>query len=208
VDPSDNTPGAGRAIDDSSSSPLIAPDGSVFYGAYTRYNYVQGHLMHFSASGTYLGAYRFGWDITPAIFPRVNGYSIVTKENHYPAGSYCDDPNHCPSVRRATDPTGYFVTRLDESLAVEWQVRNPNNQEWCVNGPAIDRDGVSYVNAEDGSLYAIGPDGKIRQSIVLTEALGQAYTPVAIDDSGRVYAEKAGRLFVVTGEPRRRAVRK
>jgi hypothetical protein len=208
VDPSDNTPGAGRALDDSSSSPLIAPDGSVFYGAYTRYNYAQGHLMHFSASGTYLGAYRFGWDITPAIFQRANGYSIVTKENHYPAGSYCDEPNLCASVRRPTDPSGYFVTRLDESLAVEWQVRNPNDNEWCVNGPAIDRDGVSYVNAEDGSLYAIGSDGKIRQSIVLTEALGQAYTPVAIDDSGRVYAEKAGRLFVVTGAPRRRAVRK
>jgi hypothetical protein len=209
VDPSDNTPGAGRAIDDSSSSPLIAPDGSVFYGAYTRYNYVQGHLMHFSASGTYLGAYRFGWDITPAIFPRANGYSIVTKENHYPVGSYCDDPTHCPGgVRRATDPSGYFVTRLDESLAVEWQVRNPNNQEWCVNGPAIDRDGVSYINAEDGMLYAIGPDGAIRQSIVLTEALGQAYTPVAIDDKGRVYAEKAGKLFVVIGGPRRRAARK
>jgi hypothetical protein len=208
VDPSDNTPGAGRAIDDSSSSPLIAPDGSIFYGAFTRYNYFQGHLMHFSTSGTYLGAYRFGWDITPAIFPRVNGYSIITKENHYPAGSYCDDANHCPSVRRPTDPSGYFVTRLDESLAVEWTVRNPNNQEWCVNGPAVDRNGVSYVNAEDGFLYAIGTDGKIRESIMLTEALGQAYTPVAIDDSGRIYAEKAGRLFAVTGMPRRRAVRK
>ncbi|MDQ6800222.1 MAG: hypothetical protein M3041_05230 [Acidobacteriota bacterium] len=208
VDPSDNTPGAGRAIDDSSASPLIAPDGSVFYGAFTRYNYFQGHLMHFSTSGAYLGAYRFGWDITPAIFPRVNGYSIVTKENHYPVGSYCDDSIYCPSVRRATDPSGYFVTRLDESLAVEWQVRNPNNQEWCVNGPAIDRDGVSYVNAEDGFLYAIAPDGTIRESIMLTEALGQAYTPVAIDDNGRVYAEKAGRMFVVTSIPRRRAARK
>jgi hypothetical protein len=42
---------------------------------------------------------------------------------------------------------------------------------------------------------------------MLTDALGQAYTPVAIDDSGRVYAEKAGMLFV-TGTGRRRAVRK
>ena len=208
VDPSDNTTGAGRATDDSSSSPLIAPDGSIFYGAFTRYNYFQGHLMHFSASGTYLGAYRFGWDITPAIFPRPTGYSIVTKENHYPAGSYCDNPVFCSNVRRSTDPSGFFVTQLDESLAVQWQVRNPNDQEWCVNGPAIDRDGVSYVNAEDGFLYAIGPDGRIRESIKLTEALGQAYTPVAIDDKGRIYAEKAGILFVVTGGPRRRAVRK
>src|SRR5438105_2074468 len=208
VDPSDNTLGAGRAIDDSSSSPLIAPDGSIFYGAYTRYNYAQGHLMHFTSAGTYLGSYRFGWDITDAILPHGNDYSIITKENHYPSGSYCDDPNACPSIRRADDPPGYFVTRLDSSLREEWKTRNPNNQEWCVNGPAVDRDGVSYVNAEDGFLYAINPDGTLRQSIMLTSALGQAYTPVAIDDSGRIYAEKAGVLFVVSSFPRRRAVRR
>src|SRR6266852_509644 len=208
VDPSDNLMGSGRAIDDSSSSPLIAPDGSVFYGAYTRYNYARGHLMHFSASGDYLGSYPFGWDITPAIFPRVKGYSIVTKENHYNVRSYCDDASQCSNARRANDPAGFFVTRLDQSLAVEWQVRNPNDQEWCVNGPAIDRNGVTYINAEDGFLSAITAEGKIREAIVLTEALGQAYTPVAIDDNGRIYAEKAGQLFVVTGIARRRAVRK
>ena len=208
VDPSDNTTGAGRALDDSSSSPLIAPDGTVFYGAYTRYNYARGHLMHFTASGAYLGAYPFGWDITPAIIPRSNGYSIVTKENHYNIPSYCDDQTHCSTVRRPDDPGGFFVTRLDQSLAVEWQVVNPNIQEWCVNSPAIDRNGVTYVNAEDGFLYAITADGKIRESIALTASLGQAYTPVAIDDRGRVYAEKAGQLFVVVGGPRRRVVRK
>jgi outer membrane protein assembly factor BamB len=79
-----------------------------------------------------------------------------------------------------------------------------------VNGPAIDRDGVTYINAEDGALYAVAPGGTIRDSIMLTEALGQAYTPVAIDDNGRVYAEKAGTLFVVRGvaPERRRAVRR
>lgn len=207
VDPEDNQTGSGRAIDDSSSSPLIAPDGSVFYGAYTRYNYKRGHLMHFSATGSYLGAYPFGWDVTPAIFQHGNGYSIVTKENHYDVGSYCDG-GFCPNVRRPNDPLGFFVTRLDQSMRVEWQVTNPNNQEWCVNGPAIDRNGVSYINAEDGFLYAINADGKIRDAIKLTEALGQAYTPVAIDDNGRIYAEKAGKLFVVTGFTRHRAVRK
>jgi hypothetical protein len=204
VDPSDNTAGAGRALDNSTSSPLIAPDASVFYGAYTRYNYTRGHLMHFSAGGAFLGSYPFGWDITPAIYTHTTGYSIVTKENHYDVGSYCDV---CSDATRASDPSGYFVTRLDASLRVEWQVANPNGMEWCVNGPAIDRDGVAYINAEDGSLYSINPDGTLRQSILLTEALGQAYTPVAIDDNGRVYAEKAGLLLVVSSPARRRAVR-
>ncbi|HLJ74726.1 MAG TPA: hypothetical protein VKU62_09085, partial [Thermoanaerobaculia bacterium] len=81
VDPSDNTRGAGRVTDDSSSSPLIAPDGSVFYGAYTRYNWSQGHLMHFSAAGSFLGAYPFGWDVTPGVYAHGNTYSIISKEN-------------------------------------------------------------------------------------------------------------------------------
>ncbi|HEY8132008.1 MAG TPA: hypothetical protein VII12_08960 [Thermoanaerobaculia bacterium] len=208
VDPADNTTGAGRVNDDSSSSPLIAPDGSIFYGAYTRYNYSQGHLMHFNARGDYLGAYPFGWDVTPAIIPYDDSYSIVTKENHYPIGSYCDNIVVCSPVRRVNDPFGFFITRLNPALRVEWQLRNPNDQEWCVNGPATDRDGVSYFNAEDGFLYAINPDGTLRQSISLTPAIGQAYTPLAIDDRGRVYAEKAGILFVVGTPLRHRSVRK
>src|SRR4029450_12572256 len=55
-DPGQKTPGGGGVLDDSSSTPTVAPDGSVLYGAYTRYNYSQGHLMRFSAAGDYLGA--------------------------------------------------------------------------------------------------------------------------------------------------------
>ena len=202
VDPSDNTAGAGRVIDDSSSSPLVAPDGSVLYGAYTRYNYTQGHLMHFSAAGDYLGAYPFGWDETPGVFASGNSYTIVSKENHYPVGTYCDDPVFCPQVRAEQ----YFVTALDPKLHVRWLRQAPRGFEWCINGPAIDAGGVSYVNSEDGYLYSINADGTLREQIQLTPASGQAYTPVAIDDNGRIYAEKAGTLFVA-GARRSRAAR-
>ena len=30
--------------------------------------------MHFSASGTFLGAFRFGWDVTPAIWSHDGTY--------------------------------------------------------------------------------------------------------------------------------------
>ena len=208
VDPADNTRGAGRVIDDSSSSPSVAPDG-VFYGAYTRYNYSQGHMMHFSANGAFLNAYHFGWDITPAIYAHNGTYSVVTKENRYDqTGSYCPYLSICPGIRRAEDPQGYFVTQLDPSLRPEWLVENPNDREWCVNGPAIDDRGMIYMNSEDGFLYAFDSAGNLRETILLLTTGGQAYTPVAIDDSGRVYAEKDGRLFVVGGfSPRRRAVR-
>ena len=202
VDPSDNTMGSGRVIDDSSSSPLVAPDGSVLYGAYSRYNFTQGHLIHFSAAGDYLGAYPFGWDETPGVFGSGNGYTVITKENHYPVGTYCDDPIFCPVTRNEA----YFVTALDPQLHVRWSARAPRGFEWCINGPAIDGAGITFVNSEDGYLYSINSDGTLRQQIQLTSALGQAYTPVAIDDHGRIYAEKSGMLFVV-GARRSRAVR-
>jgi hypothetical protein len=143
VDPATNRPGGGRVLDDSSSTPLVAPDGSVFYGAYSRYNWAQGHLMHFSSSGAYLGAYLFGWDVTPGLFAQGSSYSIVIKENHYGSdpgacawnsnacfGSYCYDPAFCPSDRSAQtlpgDPERYFITQLDPSLNVQWQYRATN----------------------------------------------------------------------------------
>ena len=60
VDPATNQAGSGRVLDDASSSPVVAPDGSILFGAYTRYNYAQGHMMHFDAAGNYLGAFGFG----------------------------------------------------------------------------------------------------------------------------------------------------
>ena len=204
VDPSDNTRGAGRVIDDSSSSPVVAPDGSVIYGAFTRYNYVQGHLMHFSATGAYLGSYSFGWDITPAIRAHDGTYSIVTKENLYDErGSYCDNSFYCPN--REEEYEAYFMTQLDASLQPEWKY--PSEDEWCVSAPAIDGDGVVHANSEDGFVYAINPDGSLRARLFMQPNGGGAYTPLAIDADGRVYAQNGGHLFVVGGGRRRVARR-
>jgi hypothetical protein len=68
VDPAQNTRPGARVLDDSSSSITVAPDGSILYGAYTRYDFARSHLMKFSSTGQFLGAYSFGWDSTPAIY--------------------------------------------------------------------------------------------------------------------------------------------
>jgi hypothetical protein len=130
VDPAQNRPGAGRVLDDASSSPVVAPDGAIFYGAYTRYNYSQGHLMKWSPEGEFLAAYPFGWDDTPAIFVHDGTYSLLTKDNQYGGtGSYCDDEVICPSDRTATNPAfpeAYYMTRLSSDLEVEWRWQNSN----------------------------------------------------------------------------------
>ena len=212
VDPATNEAPAGQVVDQASSSPVVLPDGAILYGAFTRHNYARGHLFKFSAAGQVLATYDFGWDITPAVSPRGTTYSIVLKDNHYDVGSYCDDPRFCPIAAER-----YDLTMLDAGLQPLWHFTNTNTQncrrdasgsivcvphdedgfEWCVNQPAVDVDGVVYANAEDGNLYAIGPDGVLRQRIFLNTALGAAYTPLSIGNTGLIYSQNYGVLYVV-----------
>jgi len=217
VDPETNEPPAGRVRDESSSSPVVVPDGGVLYGAYTRYNGSRGHLFHFGPDGRPLATYDFGWDITPAVFPHGGSYSIVVKDNRYDAGSYCDDPAFCPAP-----PPRFAITQLDSHLRAEWSYLNttdescrrdaggglscvpapPGGFEWCVNQPAVDANGVVHANAEDGYVYAIDQGGELLQRAFLDQALGAAYTPLSIGRDGLVYAQNNGRLFVVGRSPR------
>jgi uncharacterized protein (TIGR03437 family) len=221
VDPATNRPGAGTVEDSSSSSPTVAPDGSILYGSYTRYNYAQGHLMHFDVNGNYLGVFGFGWDVTPAVFGHDGTWSAVIKNNHYGGlGSYCDDPSVCPSDRTATNPASpeqYFVSQIKPDMTLEWNFQNTNTQscsrnpdgtltcvsdhpngfEWCVNAPVVDANGVVYANSEDGNLYSISQGGVLKQKIFQQLAIGAAYTPASLDAEGRIYTQNDGVLFVV-----------
>ncbi|HKB72596.1 MAG TPA: hypothetical protein VKH46_17325 [Thermoanaerobaculia bacterium] len=219
VDPETNQMPAAIVDDSSSAAPVPTPDGSVLYGAATRYNFAQGHLMKFGTGGTFLGSYGFGWDTTPAVYAHDGTYAILLKENRYDVGAYCGFSPFCPASRAAIypdDPDAYFVTRLDPSLAPEWRFRNTNTQscsprpdgslacvadhprgfELCVSLVAVGEDGSVYANAEDGNLYAIGSGGALRGRVFLESAEGAAYTPVVLAD-GVVYAQNLGHLIAV-----------
>jgi len=202
---------AGRVFDQSSASPVVAPDGSVLYGAASRYNYSRGHMFRFSAAGEFMGTYDFGWDITPAIYEHDGTWSVILKDNFYPVGSYCGVPGFC-----GQGEARYHLTSLSPDLRPEWTYQNTNDQacdrledgslscetepsgfEWCVNMVAVDRDGVVYANSEDGSLYAIDRTGQMIGRLFLKTAIGAAYTPLAIGGDGRVYTQNDGTLFVV-----------
>lgn len=200
VDPATNQLPAGRVIDQSSSSPVVAPDGSILYGAYTRYNHARGHLFKFSPAGQFLGFYTFGWDLTPAVYAHDGTYSVVGKDNHYGVGSYCDNDNFCPPA----NPGPYFITQLSANLLPEWVFLNlnitpdhPGGFEWCVNAPAVDVNGAVYANSEDGNVYVIGQTGLLQSQLFLNLAIGAAYTPISIGPDGKIYAQNDGRLFVI-----------
>jgi len=93
VDPATNQMPAGRVIDQSSSSPTVLPDGSVIYGAYSRYNVARGHFFKFSSTGSFISWFDFGWDSTPAVWPHDGTFSVVAKDNHYDeeSGFYCNN---------------------------------------------------------------------------------------------------------------------
>jgi outer membrane protein assembly factor BamB len=145
---------------------------------------------------------------------------VIFKNNHYAGGSYCGDPNWCPAARTNADllgPESFFVTQFDPHLNIEWSFQNTNTQsctrnpdgtitcvsdhpngfEWCVNAAVVDENGVVYANSEDGNLYAIGQGGTLIQRIFQQLALGAAYTPASMDNSGRIYSQNDGHLFVV-----------
>jgi hypothetical protein len=206
VDPATNELPAGRVIDQSSSSPVVTPDGGVIYGAYTGYNFARGHMFRFDANGSFAGAFDFGWDSTPAIYPHDGTYSIIIKDNHYDAGAYCEPlGDHLSDTVCVDAPKGpYYITQVGPTMHVEWQFKNTstdsdhsNGFEWCINAPAVDILGNVYANSEDGNLYVIKQGGVLSGQIFLNQALGAAYTPLSLGPDGRIYTENDGFLFVV-----------
>lgn len=206
IDPRTGLSPAATVDDASSSSPVAMPQGGVLYGALTFYNAARGHLFELDADGGYVASYDFGWDTTPAVASDDAGDRIYMKDNHY------------FSTVDATATAGpYYLTELDAALQPVWQFKStetrscaraadgtvqctsdhPNGFEWCINAPAIDRDGTMYGNSEDGNLYAIGADGQLRDRFFLDTALGASYTPLALDHLGRIYALNAGHMIVV-----------
>jgi hypothetical protein len=171
---------------------VALPDGGVLYGAMTRDNGFRGHLFKFSASGAPLGSYDFGWDITPAVYPHDGTYSIVVKDNNNVDGG----PFAITQLSKDLVPEWKFVNTSTEtchrepdgSIVCEDNGEHPGGFEWCINAPAVDRDGTVYVTSEDGNFYAIGQGGVEKARVFLEIAQGAAYTPLSLDGQGRIYA--------------------
>jgi len=171
---------AGSVFDISSSTPSVAPDGSVLYGAANNSDGGRGYLMKFDTSGKYLTSYDFGWDETPAIYAHDGTYSVIIKDNYY-------GKNGGP----------YYITQLNANLEIEWQFESPTNHEWCVNAPAVDKNGTVYANNEDGNVYVIKQGGILKGTIFLKKAIGAAYTPMAVGRDGKLYTENDGDMFAL-----------
>ncbi|MGA9899557.1 MAG: hypothetical protein WBQ09_15775 [Terriglobales bacterium] len=174
----DNGQIQGAILDLSSATPVVLPDGSVLYGVLAP-DSDQGYMLKFSSSGKYLAEFNFGWDDTPAVYSHDGTYSVITKDNDYDGGG------------------PYYIAQLDANLALEWRYQSVDNYEWCVNAPAVDKNGTVYADSEDGYVYAINQGGALKGKAFLQSALGAAYTPISLGRDGKIYTENDGVMFVV-----------
>jgi uncharacterized Zn-binding protein involved in type VI secretion len=200
-------------IDDSSASPMVGPDGDVYYGVLGNPdNGSRGWLLHFSGDLTQTktpGA--FGWDNTASIVPASmvpsytgnSSYLIFTKYNNYAGLDGGDgvnkiavlDPNTTMGEPHASS-NGLLV--MQEVLTIAGPTPDPEfiNQypnavrEWCINTAVVDPFTRSImVNSEDGKLYRWDlSTNTLAQAVTLSPGVGEAYTPTLIGPDGTVYA--------------------
>jgi hypothetical protein len=211
-------PASGQAAllpDAGTASPTVGPDGDVYFGVLENpfgSNHDRGWLLHFSgdlAQSKIPGA--FGWDDTASVVPASmvpsyhgsSPYLLMTKYNNYKelGGDGVNkiavlDPN-----AMADDPiTGACV--MQEVLTIAGVTPDPvlpMVREWCINTAAVDpaTDSI-FANSEDGTLYRWNlATNSFTQSVNLTSATGEAYTPTVIGVDGTVYAINNATLFAV-----------
>jgi hypothetical protein len=192
-------------FDESSATPMVGPDGDVYYGVLENPNASNGYrgwMEHYSAdlSQTKLpGA--FGWDTTASVVPRrmvpsytgTSNYLIVTKYNHYTRNVYqvgVLDPN----TSEIDGDSG--ATVMNEVMTVNGVTPG---REWCINDAAVDlATGSILVNSEDGNLYRWDlASNTLSQTVNLDVGVGEAYTPTLIGPDGTVYSINDGILFAV-----------
>lgn len=177
-----------------SSSPAIGYDGSVYIGS------GDGYVYAFTENGELKWNVDTGQPVVSSPAIGVNGTIYIgTRENGLyaisPAGfvqwTYLtgDIVDGSPAI--ALDGVIYIASQDGYLHAV-----NPNGSNcWKYNirqttsgliatSPSIGEDGTIYIGSVDGYIYAINPDGTLRWQYQ-TEM--QVHSEVAINDEGRIY---------------------
>jgi hypothetical protein len=204
--------------DDGSASPMIAPDGHVYFGVLeSSLATSKGWMLQFNADLSLLGTPgAFGWDDTASLVPAsivpsyhgASAYLLMTKYNNY-AGLGGDGVNRLaildPNDTEVDARSGATVMKEVLTIAgttpdLEYLSAHPNAvREWCINTAVVDPFSSSVLaNSEDGVLYRWDlATNTFIQKITLTPGLGEAYTPTVIGADGTVYAINNATLFAI-----------
>ena len=221
-DPRSNRANNATVSDDSTASPMVAPDNDVYFGVLANPNNgSRGFLLHFSADlAVEKAPGAFGWDSTPAIVPasmvpsyaQGSPYLIFTKYNNY-RFSDGDGVNRIALLDPGAtqiDPhtTAGGLVEMREVLTVIGPTPDAPNitpafphsvREWCINTAAVNPATNSiFVPNEDGRIYRWDlKTNSLTQGVALTPGFGEPYVPTIIGPDGTVFTLNGGTLFAV-----------
>ena len=206
-----------RISDNGTSSPVVGPDGRVFFGVleavFGTHN-ARGWLLQFDSMLVSAGVPgSFGWDVVPTVIPATmvpaysgpSSYLLAQKYNNYAGVGTGDGLNRMAVLDPRTSQLDAFspVTVMREVITILAPTPDNNNpggrKEWCINTMAADPQRQSVLaNNEDGILYRWNvATNTLTQQLRLTNGLGQAYTPTLVGTDGAVYAIGNATLFSV-----------
>jgi Calx-beta domain len=209
---------------DSTASPVVAPDGKVFYGVMANPdNGSRGWMLQYSADlateGTPGG---FGWDDTASIVPAsmvpqytgTSSYLIFTKYNNYNIADGDGsnkiailDPNDTEVDTHSSAGGLLIMKKVLYQLGPTHDSQYPGVptavREWCINDAAVDPATNSVlVNSEDGNFYRwYLPTNTLSQSMHLTSGASEPYTMTVIGTDGTMYGMEDGILFALGKTP-------
>ena len=216
IDPNLGLPA--RLSDDGTATPVIGPDGRVFYGVLERTfgtHNARGWLLQFDAALNPVGVPgSFGWDVSPSVIPAsmvpsytgTSTYLLAQKYNNYvgvgtgtglnqlavldPGASQAD--TILPAIQVMREVLTILGPTLDAGSATA-------RREWCINTMATDPARKSILaNNEDGILYRWDlVTNTLSQALRLNAGLGQAYTPTLVGADGGVYAVSNATLYAI-----------
>jgi hypothetical protein len=212
--------------EDGTASPMVAPDGDVYFGVLGTppNNGSRGFLLRFSGDLlTTKTPGGFGWDYTAGIVPASSvpsyagssSYLLFCKYNDYAFqdGSGVNrvallDPN---ATQLDPHSSSVGLVEMREVLTVIGPTPDPDSQptqplavkEWCINAPAVNPATKSvFFNNEDGRAYRWNlVTNSLDQVITLNQGLGQPYVPTVIGPDGTIYTLNGGTMFALGNDP-------
>ena len=206
-------------LDDGTSSPMVGPDGDVYFGVMGNpFNGSRGFMLHFSSDLSVQKAPGgFGWDNTAAVVPASmvpsytgsSSYLLFTKYNNYDTGDGDGvnriavlDPN-ATQVDAHSSSNGLLIMRevltvigptVDVSPSFPLAVR-----EWCINTAAVNPATNSvFTPSEDGHVYRWNlATNALTQFVQLGPGIGEPYVPTVIGPDGTVFTLNGGFLWAL-----------
>lgn len=216
IDPNQGTPA--RLSDDGTATPVVGPDGRVFYGVlettFPTHN-ARGWLLQFDALLNPVGVPgSFGWDVSPSVIPAsmvpsytgASTYLLAQKYNNYAGVGTGTGLNRLAIVDPGSSQADTIVPAVQvmrEILTILGPTLDAGSatarREWCINTMAADPARNSILaNNEDGILYRWDlTTNTLSQNVRLNAGLGQAYTPTLVGADGGVYAISNATLYAI-----------